>query len=132
MDGLTAAEAACGSDVTHERDRRVPRRRRPRPEVAPLRAIPDWICEIVSPTSENRDRVVKAQFYAEVGVAHYWIVSPEARTVEAYELEPAGERPVRRWVRLGAGGDGDTARIPPFDAVELEVGRWFLPRAPAP
>ncbi len=107
------------------------RKNLPRPDAEqPITAPPDWVCEILSPSTENRDRVIKARLYAEAGVAHYWLVSPEARTVEAYELEPSREGAERRWIRLGAWEDGDTARIAPFDAIELEVGRWFLPRDP--
>ena len=32
------------------------------------------------------------------------------------------------WLELGVYGDESTARIPPFDAIELEIGRLFLPR----
>lgn len=48
---------------------------------------------------------------------------PEARTLEAFELEEEG------WLRLGAWSEGDQARIPPFDAVEIEVGELFPPAA---
>jgi len=55
-------------------------------------------------------------------VTHDWIVDPEARTVEALELQ-AG-----RWVELGAWDDTAMARIQPFSEVELELARLFLPR----
>lgn len=52
---------------------------------------------------------------------HYWIVDVEARTLEAFEL--SGER----WLLVGTYGDDAVASIPPFDDVELAVGRLFLP-----
>jgi len=89
----------------------------------PIRVVPDWVCEVTSPTSASRDRVVKRQLYAVHGVLHYWIVDPEARTLEA--LEPKAGR----WTELGAWDDAAVAAIPPFEAVPLEVGRLFLPKS---
>lgn len=47
---------------------------------------PDLVIEIVSPGSRKRDKVVKAKKYAEYGVAEYWIVDPEAKTLEQFRL----------------------------------------------
>jgi Uma2 family endonuclease len=89
----------------------------------PLKVVPDWICEILSPSDERRDRVQKAELYARCGVAHYWMVAPAERLVEAFALENAV------WVRLGAwGSESPVARIPPFDSIELDVGRVFPPQ----
>ena len=56
---------------------------------------------------------------------HYWLVDPEARTLEAYESDDD------RWLRLGAWSDGDRVAIPPFDAVEVEIANMFPPVAEA-
>lgn len=99
------------------------RERLPQPGRArPIRVIPDWVCEIASASTAAHDRVTKRALYAEHGVRHYWIVDPEARTLEALELSDA------RWVELGAWDEAARARIAPFEEVELEVGRLFLPR----
>ena len=87
----------------------------------PLTTIPDWICEVVSPSDRGRDRVRKADIYLRAGVPHYWILAPAERTLEAFEASGP------LWVRLGAWSDGDTPRIPPFDAIELDVAGLFLP-----
>lgn len=55
---------------------------------------------------------------------HDWLVDPLARVVEAFELGPDG-----RWIDAGSFDETKTARIPPFDAIELPVGRLFLPRS---
>ena len=47
---------------------------------------PDLVVEILSPSTAKRDRTVKAQLYARLGVRHYWIVDPETRTVDVFEL----------------------------------------------
>ena len=89
----------------------------------PITTVPDWICEVVSPADRGRDRVRKADLYLRVGVPHYWILDPAERTLEAFEASGA------RWMRLGAWTDGDTPRVAPFEAVELDVAGFFLPLA---
>jgi len=90
--------------------------------------VPDWICEVTSPGSASLDRVTKRALYAKQGVGYYWIVDPEARTLEALELQS------ERWVEIGAWDDTAKVRIPPFTAEELAISRLFLPRDadPAP
>jgi Uma2 family endonuclease len=56
---------------------------------------PDLIVEILSPSTAQRDRGVKAQLFARYGVREYWIVDPEERTLEilrrvADRFEPQG------------------------------------------
>ncbi len=76
---------------------------------------PDWVCEVLSPSTETLDRARKLPAYAREGVAHAWLVSAQARTLEAYR------RDVRNWVLL-ATYEGDTlARIEPFADAELEL-----------
>lgn len=82
---------------------------------------PDWVCEITSQSSQARDRVVKRNLYARRGIPFYWIVDPATRTLEALGLQNP------RWVELGAWDDTATARIAPFEEIELEIGRSFLP-----
>jgi hypothetical protein len=53
-----------------------------------------------------------------------WLVSPGARFLAAFELQAGA------WLRLGAWQDSDRARIKPFDAIELELGRLFPPTEP--
>lgn len=89
------------------------------PEEAPVHVVPDWVCEVLSPSNHRRDRMVKARFYLEAGIPHLWLIDPAERIIEAL----AAEGP--RWVRLGMWGDGDLARIAPFEAVELSVGALF-------
>lgn len=54
-------------------------------------------------------------------MSHYWLVDPDARTLTALVLR-GGE-----WVEAGVFGDDESPRVPPFEAVELPVGRLFLP-----
>lgn len=90
------------------------------PNVRPIDVMPDWVCEIVSPSNAAHDRVTKRRLYAEHGVPHYWVVDPMARTLEAYALRDGS------WVDGGAFDETDMGRIAPFEAIELPVGRLFL------
>jgi len=99
------------------------RERLTEPDARPIAVVPDWVCEVLSESNEAHDRVTKRALYAKQGVSHYWIVDPEARTLEALALESG------RWVDGGAFDDLATARIAPFAEVELAIGRLFLPRS---
>jgi len=91
------------------------------PEDAPIRVVPDWVCEILSPTTRRHDLLIKKPYYARVGVRHHWLIDHDARTVTAYRLVS------ERWVELGVWGDESDARIEPFDAMPLDVGGWWPP-----
>jgi Uma2 family endonuclease len=93
------------------------------PDQRPIQTVPDWTCEIISPSTASRDRVTKRALYARHGVRHYWLVDPEARTVEALELRDGV------WTDAGTFDETATARIPPFERIEIPVGRLFLPAA---
>lgn len=47
---------------------------------------PDFVAEILSPSTEFNDRVIKFEDYAAHGVKEYWIIDPETNVVEQYEL----------------------------------------------
>jgi Uma2 family endonuclease len=99
------------------------RHRLPRPGATrPIEVVPDWVCEVLSPSTVARDRVTKRALYARVGVPYYWLIDPEARVLEALALRDGS------WVEIGVYDDTATERITPFEAIELEVGRLFLPR----
>ena len=101
------------------------RARLPSPEdVRPIDVVPDWICEILSPSNARHDRVFKARLYAQHGVPYYWLIDPAERTLEAYVLKDS------QWLRAGAWDDTEVARVPPFEDVELPIGRLFFPRPP--
>jgi Uma2 family endonuclease len=102
------------------------RERLPRPwGNRPLTTVPDWVCEVVSPSKPAHDRVRKRRLYATYGVPFYWIVDPAARTLEALRLDAT----LGEWREVGAYDDQSVAGIAPFDAIELEVGRLFPPAA---
>jgi Uma2 family endonuclease len=102
------------------------RERLPDPgDLRPIDVVPDWICEITSPSNARRDRVDKARLYLEAGVPFYWIVDPETRVLEALVRDGA------RWIEAGRFSDGDVVRLPPFEAIVLKITRLFLPEKPS-
>jgi Uma2 family endonuclease len=77
---------------------------------------PDWICEVLSPSTQAFDRGEKMDLYAREGVAHAWLVDPLARMVEVFRLER------EKWVRLGTWRDDARVHAEPFEVFELELG----------
>ncbi|MHB0888558.1 Uma2 family endonuclease [Acidithiobacillus sp.] len=89
------------------------------PTTAWFELAPDWVCEVLSPATVCTDRVLKLPRYAAAGVAHCWLIDPDARTLEAYANQGG------RWLLLGAWGDKDQAAIDPFAAITLDIsGLW--------
>jgi Uma2 family endonuclease len=86
------------------------------PETPYFTLAPDWVCEILSPSTAALDRTRKLWIYAREGVRHHCIVDPGAHTLEVLALD-AG-----RWVVLDNFAGDATAQVPPFEAVPLELG----------
>lgn len=91
------------------------------PKVAAFQQPPDWACEVVSPATGALDRGRKMHVYSRERVGHLWIVDPILRTLEAYRLE--GER----WVVASTHGSDERVRAEPFEAIEVDLGRWWMP-----
>lgn len=84
-----------------------------------LTLAPDWVCEILSPSTAKRDRGSKADRYAMHGVRWLWLVDPAEEFIEAWELVN------QRWTRLGVWTGDDVAAIAPFETLPLELCRWW-------
>lgn len=85
------------------------------PDEAWCSLAPDWVCEILSPSTARLDRTAKRELYAAHGVGHLWLVDPEQRFIEAFELNDG------QWVLLATYyGEGAVA-IQPFDAAPFEL-----------
>jgi len=86
------------------------------PETAYFTLAPDWICEVLSKSTEHVDRKEKMPIYAREGVTHAWLLDPVARTLQTYKL-----RRDRRWGKPNLYSGAMKVRLPPFDAVELDL-----------
>ena len=89
------------------------------PNAAFFDIAPDWVCEVISPSSGRIDRTRKMPIYAREHVQHLWLVDPTARTLEVYRLD------ADRWIVDSAHGGPDTVHVAPFDAAEVDLRRWW-------
>jgi Uma2 family endonuclease len=97
----------------------------PDPSAPFITLEPDWVCEILSPSTARLDRVKKKRVYAREGVVHCWLIDPLARTLEVYRLREG------HWVELGSFAAESRVRVEPFDAIELQLADLFLPETPS-
>lgn len=81
-----------------------------------LALAPDWLCEVVSPSTGRLDRAKKLPLYAAEGVGHVWLVDPLQRTLEVLRNEGG------RFFLLATHADVARVRAEPFEALELELG----------
>ena len=80
------------------------------PDTAYFEKSPDWICEVLSPSTARVDRTDKLAIYATFKVAHAWYVDPEQRMLEVFAL--AGDK----WLLAATFKDADPVTAPPFEA----------------
>lgn len=92
------------------------------PEDHRFEVVPDWVLEVLSPSTQRKDRVIKMKVYARYGVAYLWLADPAARILETYALENG------RWVVTGLYQHQDEVRAAPFDAIVIPLADlWETP-----
>jgi Uma2 family endonuclease len=102
-------------DVAGWRRDRVPER----PKGRPIRVRPDWVAEVLSPTTADRDLGPKLRAYHRGGVPHYWIIDAAHETLTVYRWSPEG------YVVHLTAGRRDRVRAAPFEELEFEVALLF-------
>lgn len=90
-----------------------------------LTLAPDWVCEILSPSTAGFDRVRKMPVYLRERVGYVWLIDPLARTLEVFQNEN------ERWILAGNHAGDQRVRAAPFEAVELELEALWMP-GPSP
>jgi Uma2 family endonuclease len=85
------------------------------PDAAAFTLAPDWVCEVISPSTEAHDRAGKMPIYAREGVAHLWLVDPLLQTLEVFQLEG------RAWMLVSVHRGASRVAAPPFAALELDL-----------
>lgn len=93
--------------------------------VGPFATIaPDWVCEVLSPSTRTHDLTTKREIYGQHGVGHLWFVDPDAKTLEAFALRDGA------WVLIAAlSGEADVS-VAPFDAITFPLGELWAPDPP--
>ena len=85
------------------------------PDAAYFTIAPDWVCEVLSPSTRRLDLSEKRGLYAREGVRQLWFVDPDARTLEAFELREG------HWLLLATLVDDATVSLPPFEAIAFPL-----------
>ncbi len=85
--------------------------------------VPDWVCEVLSPSTRQLDLGHKRGIYAREGVGCLWLVDPNVQSLEAFELNGT------EWVLIGQLFDNATVSLPPFEVVSFNLGDVWLPHA---
>ena len=95
------------------------------PETAFIETPPDWVCEILSPSTARLDRGPKRRIYAEAAVGHLWLLDPTDGVLEAFALTGG------RWLLLGTVQRGEAVALAPFEAVSFPFDDLFAFDDPA-
>ncbi len=108
-------------DLAGWRVERMPRL----PDTACFTLAPDWVCEVLSRSTEKLDRDLKLPYYAAHGVRHVWLLDPIDQRLEVYALDVE----TKRWREVRIHREDETVRAAPFDAIELDLSAlWSPPR----
>lgn len=102
-------------DVVGWRRERVPER----PLGRPVTILPDWVCEVLSPSNAKDDLVTKLRAYQRARVPHYWVIDPQNQILMVYRWQEQGYTVVLSASR------GERVRAEPFAEAELLVGILF-------
>ncbi len=117
---IHVGEHVAAPDIAGWRRERMP----VLPDVAFFTLVPDWVCEVLSPSTERIDRGKKLRIYAEAGVAHAWLLNPIERTLEVLRLRDGA------WSIIAVHAGDERVRAEPFDAVELALAALWTDAAP--
>jgi Uma2 family endonuclease len=86
-----------------------------------IEVVPDWVCEVLSPSTARLDRARKLPLYARERAGHAWLIDPIAQTLEVMRLES------ERWTLMATFAGDAHVKAEPFDAIELDLGAlWTL------
>jgi Uma2 family endonuclease len=91
------------------------------PQTPAIHVAPDWVCEILSPSTEKIDRTRKMDVYAREQVGHLWFLDPRQRQLEAYALVGGTWESAGNW----ADPEGAGIRAAPFEAVSLDLAKLW-------
>ncbi|OED38070.1 hypothetical protein AB833_21195 [Chromatiales bacterium (ex Bugula neritina AB1)] len=85
------------------------------PETAWFETPPDWVCEVLSPSTAKYDRGVKREIYARESVGYYWIVDPLVKLIEVFALQQCS------WALVNTGSDEQVVNLVPFETLPFDL-----------
>ncbi len=86
--------------------------------------VPDWVCEVLSPSTHVHDRSEKLPIYARAGVLHVWFVNARHRTLEVMRLLDG------KWLIVDVHRGDVKVRAEPFEAIEIDLAVLWANLAP--
>jgi Uma2 family endonuclease len=104
-------------DIAGWRKERMPHQ----PRTHRYEIIPDWVCEIASPSTAKLDRTEKMPLYAKYGVQFLWLVDPLLKTLEVYTLQ------IDRWLNLKNYKNDDEVNAVPFNEIVIQLDDLWIP-----
>ena len=93
----------------------------PFPKTAYIETPPDWLAEILSPSTQALDRTDKLAIYASFEVGHCWYVDPIAKTLEVFALTGG------KWLLAATFKDADPVTAPPFEVHTFPLDVLWVP-----
>lgn len=81
---------------------------------------PDWICEVLSPSTIRLDKTKKMPIYAKHNVNYLWLIHPIDKTLDVFKLVSGG------WHLLNAFVENDIVKAEPFQEIEINLGELWL------
>jgi len=98
-------------DLAGWRRERLPRL----PDDQRFEVVPDWVCEILSPSTASKDREIKLPVYARYEVAYAWLVDPADESLTAYQLDDGS------WHEIATFEGGELVTAQPFPEAGFHV-----------
>jgi Uma2 family endonuclease len=83
--------------------------------------LPDWVCEIQSPSTARVDRVTKWHAYFDLKIPYYWLLDPLTKTLTTFKHHSEG------WLALGSFVGDDCVRAEPFQDLEIDLKLFWVP-----
>jgi Uma2 family endonuclease len=114
---LDIDEQVLVPDLAGWRRERMPRIPRDHRFIVP----PDWVCEVLSPSTASIDRGKKMRIYADHGVPWMWLVDPIGRTLEVLRLDEDN------WKYVATFTGEDVVRAEPFPEAEIDLASIWGP-----
>jgi Uma2 family endonuclease len=105
-------------DIAGWRIDRVP----DQPRGRTVRVAPDWVCEVLSPSTMKRDLGHKLRTYHRARVQTYWVAEPMGEVLSVYRWQETG------YLLVLTASPGEVVRAEPFDAIEIDVTDLFSDR----
>ena len=91
------------------------------PDTAYFTLAPDWVCEVLSPSTRMLDLGGKKAFYAREGVGYLWLVDPDVRSLEVFVLRGT------EWTLIDTLFDDAPVSLPPFEAITFNLSDLWPP-----